>query len=138
MNNGSSSLERAPQTVDRAGSLSSEAILAQLRRIVSNEEFGASQQLCRFLTYIVEQTLLGKSDDLKAYTIALEVLDRGADFNPQLDSVVRVRARRLRQALERYYLTAGSRDPIRIDVPKGSYVPTFQKHNRTLSPLNQI
>ena len=65
---------------------------------------------------------------MKAYTIALEVLGRDDSFDPQIDPVVRMEAGRLRQRLERYYVGAGQDDPVRIEIPKGGYVPTFSRH----------
>ena len=79
------------------------------------------------------ETLSGRADRIKAYSIAVEVFGRGASFDPQSDPVVRIEAGRVRRALERYYLTAGSSDPIAITIPKGSYVPVFsrERHCRT-------
>jgi adenylate cyclase len=58
-------------------------------------------------------------------TVATQVLGRKADFDPNLDPIVRIMAGRLRRALERYYATHGRQDQVRIDIPKGSYVPIF-------------
>ena len=74
---------------------------------------------------MVEQTIVGRSEKIKAYTIATEVFGRGKDFDPQLDSIVRIEAGRLRRSLEHFYLTEGINDPVRISIPKGSYVPVF-------------
>jgi tetratricopeptide (TPR) repeat protein len=110
-------LDAGDFSYDLPESLSPEMILAQLERIVSSTLFVKKRQLCGFLTYIVAETLAGNSERLKGYTIALDVFGRNPDFNPQLNPVVRVRANQLRKALQRYYLTGGSNDPIRIDVP---------------------
>ena len=103
-----------------------EAIREQLRRILDSSDFDASARNRRFLGFVVEETLSGGSARIKAYTIATSVFDRGADFDPQLDSIVRIEAGRLRRSLENYYLRAGADDPVRISIPKGSYVPTFR------------
>ena len=129
---------RSFQEANLLESLSPEMILAQLERIVSSAFFVKKRQLCRFLTYIVEETLTGKSERLKGYTIAVDVFGRNPDFNPQLNPVVRVRANQLRKALQRYYLTEGSNDQIRIDVPKGGYVPSFQNNDRPLAVADTI
>jgi adenylate cyclase len=73
----------------------------------------------------VEETLAGRADRLKGYTVATAVFERDESFDAQADPVVRIEAGRLRRALERYYLVAGQADPLRIEVPKGGYVPTF-------------
>ena len=103
-----------------------EQIRNALARILSSEGFSASARNRRLLEYVVGETLAGRSDRIKAYTLATVVFERGADFDPQLDPVVRLEASRLRKALEHYYLTAGKDDPIRVSIPKGSYIPSFE------------
>ena len=102
-------------------------IREQLKRILASADFAKSERMSRFLTFVVEQTLAGHSDRLKGYTIGLEVFDRPDDFDPQIDSIVRVEAGRLRERLSRYYLGDGASDPVRIDMPKGSYTPRFER-----------
>lgn len=111
-----------------AEGLEPEGIRSQLFRILTSPDFCGRGRLGEFLRFVVEYTLDGSSDKLKGYTIALEVFGRDAAFDPSRDPVVRIQAGRLRRALEHYYLTSGKHDPIRIDVPKGSYVPVFAKH----------
>ena len=103
-----------------------EAVLTQLDRILRSSDFDASARNRAFLRYVVNETLAGRSEYIKGYTIAQEVFHRDSDFDPQLDPVVRIEASRLRRSLERYYLTAGRRDRIRLDLPKGGYVPRFE------------
>lgn len=100
-------------------------VQAQLDRMVGSDEFEASNRNRMFLQFVVEETLAGRQELIKAYVIATSVFGRGADFDPQIDSIVRIEAGRLRRAIERYYLTAGRADPIVISIPKGSYVPVF-------------
>lgn len=102
-----------------------DAIRRVLRRILESPAFEASERNRRFLEYVVEETLAGRAGRIKAYCIATEVFGRPADFDPQVDPIVRIEAGRLRRGLDRYYLTAGSADPVRISIPKGSYVPVF-------------
>ena len=103
---------------------SQEEIRLQLERILSSPEFAVPARGCAFLRYVVEETLAGRSAWIKGYTIATEVFGRDETFT-QDDPVVRIEAGRLRRALERYYLVSGQDDPIRIDIPKGAYVPNF-------------
>ena len=105
--------------------LSREGIQTQLNRILSSPEFLATDRLRRFLTFVVEETLAGREGRLKGARIAREVFERGEDFDPTTDPIVRIQAGRLRRALERYYLVAGAGDPLWIDIPKGRYVPRF-------------
>lgn len=102
-----------------------EEIRAEVDRIAAGPGLVRSDRLCRFLRFVVEQTLAGRGEDLKEYSIGIEVYDKGSDFDPRIDSAVRVDARRLRTKLAEYYATAGLSDPIRIELPKGGYVPIF-------------
>lgn len=106
-------------------SISSDRVKAQLERILTNSEFRSGERLGQFLHYVVEQTLSGRSGHIKQYTVAVEAMGYGAEFDPQSNPTVRIHARKLRRALDRYYYNHGSEDPIRIDIPKGSYVPVF-------------
>jgi adenylate cyclase len=99
-------------------------IRTQIHRIVSDPSFPGSGRCGAFLRYVTEETLAGREQRIKGYTIAIEVFGRGEDFS-QDDPVVRIEAGRLRRALELYYLIAGQDDPILIDIAKGGYVPTF-------------
>lgn len=105
-------------------------IRAQLERILGSEAFDASLRNRAFLRYVVDQTLTGHANYIKGYSVAQEVFQRDVNFDPQLDPVVRIEARRLRRSLELYYLTAGKRDFVRIELPKGGYVPTFMFNGR--------
>ena len=97
----------------------------QLEKILHSDGFLSSEKLSRFLRYIVEETLAGHSEQLKAYTLAVEVFDREQDFDPQSNPAIRVEAGRLRNKLDNYYIRFPN-DPVRIDMPKGCYVPTFR------------
>ena len=105
---------------------SDEEVRRELTTLLGRAEFHASERNRRFLTYIVEETLQGRADRIKAYSIAIAAFDRSDDFDPLTDPIVRIEASRLRRSLEHYYLTAGKSDRIRIDMPKGSYVATFR------------
>jgi TolB-like protein len=100
-------------------------IRAQLDRIITNPEFPHVGRSGAFLTYVTEETLAGRADRIKGYSIAVEVFKRSEGFT-QDDPVVRIEAGRLRRLLERYYFVAGQHDPIRIDIPKGGYAPSFE------------
>lgn len=101
------------------------AIRQELERILASEVLVASPMLAAFLRFVVEETLAGREDRLKAYTIAVGALDRPESFDPNENPVVRVQAHRLRQALQRYYETDGADATLRIDLPLGSYLPAF-------------
>lgn len=101
-------------------------ILAQLSRLLSSSQLSGSNVLSEFLNFIVRETLEGRGDELKEYTIGVHALKKESDFNPQLDSIVRIHAGRLRRALKEYYYEEGSNDRLMIIIPKGSYVPSFE------------
>jgi TolB-like protein len=106
--------------------VSAQQIRQQLARICAAEEFQRSKRSRRFLSYIVEETLAGRAGRIKAYSVAISVLDRDDTFDPQSDPMVRIEASQLRRRLERYYLIQGVNDPVIIDLPKGGYVPVFR------------
>ena len=102
-------------------------VLAQVERIVNSPTFVNSERLCRFLRVTVERTLARETGRLKEYSIGRDVFDRDENYDPRIDSIVRVEARRLRTKLKAYYEKAGEGDPIRIVFERGSYVPTFRR-----------
>jgi adenylate cyclase len=110
-----------------------EAIKVQLERMLQNDEFRATDKQRKFLSFVVDATLENRASHIKGYTIAVDVYGRTERFDPQADPIVRLEAGRLRRALEHYYLTVGENDPVRIKIPKGSYVPTFQSARRPLA-----
>ena len=105
------------------------AIRAELERILASEVFSRSQQLRRFLAFIVDQQLAGQGQSLKESVLAHELYGKGSDFDGGTDPVVRVDARRLRDKLREYY--DGRSDPVVISLPKGSYVPVFEARSTT-------
>jgi len=107
-----------------------------MTRILESPLFLGSIILKDFLTYIVDETLLGNEEGLKEYVIATSVLKKGEDFNPQVSAIVRIHARRLRKRLDDYYLNEGVNDPIRISVPKGRYIPVFETKPAKATPAS--
>ena len=104
-----------------------EDIARQLEHMLASPNFHATPQQNALLNYLVNQALAGKAPDIKEETVAAEVFGRGPDFNPGVDPIVSIQADILRRVLARYYQTVGKNDPIRIDIPPGTYVPVFKK-----------
>jgi hypothetical protein len=104
-----------------------EGISDQLERMLKSPDFKATPMHVAFLKYIVDQTLSGNAIQIKGYTVATEVFGRGPDFDQSNDPVVSVQASGLRRALKRYYSHGGKFDSIHIVIPKGSYIPVFEK-----------
>jgi len=101
-------------------------VRSQMERILANRRFAASERSATFLRYVVDRTLAGDSAGIKEVVIAVEIYGRPADYDPKIDSVVRVEASRMRAKLKSYYDEEGSLDPILITIPKGAYVPIFE------------
>jgi eukaryotic-like serine/threonine-protein kinase len=109
--------------------LSTDAILSELEKILASPGFIHSDRMVRFLRFTVGQTLKGHASELKETVLGMEVFDRPSSFDPRTDTIVRVEARRLRSKLKEFYEGEGCGDSVRIDFPKGSYVPTFSWAN---------
>lgn len=103
-----------------------EKFRAQLERILGSKSFRQVDRLHRFLGFIVNETLAGRGDLLKEYLIGVEVFGKETSFDPRMDPIVRVQARRLRARLSRYYREEGQNDEVIIELPKGGYAPIFQ------------
>jgi hypothetical protein len=104
---------------------SPESIRAALDRALASVTFRNSDRLSRFLRFVVERTLAGAGEQLKEYSTGIEVFGRPSSYDPRLDPVVRLEARRLRTKLLQYYDSEGRDDPVRIEVPKGGYSAVF-------------
>jgi TolB-like protein/tetratricopeptide (TPR) repeat protein len=105
----------------------SQEIHAQLARILSSALFVSAHRASRFLRFVVEHALGGTGERVREVVIGREVFDRGDDFDPSIDPIVRVEATRLRSKLHRYARTEGLRDPLTISLKKGSYVPVARR-----------
>ncbi|MCZ7471013.1 tetratricopeptide repeat protein [Agrobacterium sp. O3.4] len=100
-----------------------------LEHVFASEVFINSGRMRTFLEYIVTETMEGRGDRIKAYSIALEVFGRKDDFAISDDSIVRTTANRLRNSLERYNASPDSRrSPLLISLPRGRYVPVFENN----------
>jgi TolB-like protein/Tfp pilus assembly protein PilF len=116
---------------------STPAVMAQLERILASKELASSDRLRRFLRFTVEQFLHGNAESLKEYNIGVEVFDRKDSYDPRVDSIVRVEARRLRSKLKLYYKKEGRKDPIVISVPPGGYVPLVRERAASIAAAKE-
>jgi hypothetical protein len=110
--------------------------LSQIDRLTNSHVLHGSESLCKLLRYLARHVLDHPGTPIKEYQIATEVFGRSADFDPQLDSMVRVQAGRLRVKLSEYYTGDGAEDPIVVELPKGTYVLAF--HHRATMPARSI
>jgi len=105
--------------------LAPEQVREELGRVLASHEFRTSKRSQEFLRYVVDHTLAGHGDMLKERTIGMEVFGRPASYDPSDDATVRVKAGEVRKRLGLYYSDQGAHDPIRIELPSGTYVPEF-------------
>jgi len=102
-----------------------EGKLQQVERLIASDVLHGSESLCKLLRYLAEQSIDHPGAGIKEYQIATEVFKRPPDFDPRMDSTVRVQTGRLRSKLAEYYAHAGADDQWIIEIPKGSYALTF-------------
>ncbi|MGA2115416.1 MAG: hypothetical protein ABSH56_11785 [Bryobacteraceae bacterium] len=105
--------------------MAEEQVREELSRVLACREFRSSKRSQDFLRYVVENTLLGHGDMLKERTIGIEVFGRPTSYDPSDDATVRVKAGEVRKRLGLYYSDLGSHNPLRIELPSGTYVPEF-------------
>ncbi len=98
---------------------------AELESVLASGFLGRTNNVVRLLSYVCEKYFEGAIDEVKEYSIAVQALGRADDFDPQVDTIVRVTAHALRKRLEDYYRTAGARHPVHISLPPGHYAPKF-------------
>ena len=111
---------------DKIAGVSETAVRDELGRVLASSEFAQAESLKRFLRHVVESTLDGRDAELKETILGATVFERGDDYDPRLDPIVRVQATRLRSKLRGYYHDKGPNDDVVIELPKGSYVPVFR------------
>jgi hypothetical protein len=114
---------------------------AQVDRIASSAVLHGSDSLCKLLRYLARQVFEHPGSSVKEYQIATEVFGRAPDFDPQMDSTVRVQVGRLRQKLAEYYASEGMEDPIAVDLPKGNYLLSFhprEKEQKKEAPQTRL
>jgi len=105
---------------------SAESLKEQIDRISRSRAFENSQTLQRLLRYLAAKSNETPGEQIKEYTIGVEALERRPSFDPKEDTIVRVQIHRLREKLLEYYEGEGARDPIRVTIPKGRYLPSFE------------
>jgi len=107
-----------------------DSIREELTRVLASHEFRSSKRSQDFLRYVVENTLSGHGDMLKERTIGIDVFGRSTSYDPSDDATVRVKAGEVRKRLGLYYSDQGTQDPLRIELPSGTYVPEFRLMHR--------
>ena len=121
-----------------AGRCAPEEERAELETVLASGSFSRAPALSRLLTYVCGQYLAGRGEFLKEYTVGTEALGRGANFDPDHDSVVRVMATRLRKRLAAYYAEEGADHKLRIQLPESGYSPKFVRNPATVNGAAEI
>ncbi len=109
-----------PETVDL------KAQRAELETVLQSKYFTRAPTLANLLSYLCERRFAGEANQIKEYSVGVEVFHRGPSFDQDSDSIVRVEANRLRKRLAEYYAGDGASHPLRITIPLGQYVPEFE------------
>src|SRR5215472_14389466 len=113
--------------------IASQAVLQQLDRMLKSRHFRNSRRYPAFLAHIVRRTLDGDLDSLKERILGIEVFKRPIDYDTGADPVVRITAGEVRKRIALYYHDEGTGQELRIELPPGSYVPTFSAHGGGVS-----
>lgn len=111
------------------------AVRETLERLLASDTFKRSERARELLRYLVERQQAGEADKLKGFAIAVDVFGKDSDFDSSTDAVVRVQAGRLRDLLAQYFATEGASEPIRITIPRGSYVPAYETNTALIPPF---
>ena len=106
--------------------LEQEASQAQIQRILQSKTFRTSEVHRNLLSYLADKSFSGAADEVKEYTLGLDVFGKPDSYDPRQESTVRMHVSRLRQKLVEYYHTEGSEDPVIVDLPKGGFRVTFE------------
>jgi len=121
-----------------SGSVTESITAAEIRQaleaVCRSRTFERSERLQKFLRYVCEITLRGEGSCINEYMIGAEVFERGPDYSPHEDSIVRRQAHALRRKLHEYYEIEGKSDPLRIELPLGRYVPVFRRAEDAIRP----
>ena len=110
------------------------AVREMLERVLSSQTFSRSERARDLLRHLVMREQAGQGEQLKGFSIAVDVFGKDAEFDPTTDAVVRVQAGRLRDLLAQYYAEEGASDVLRISIPRGGYVPVYEWHGQVPGP----
>jgi hypothetical protein len=119
----------APGASQDSNRVPEESVRQELNRVLSSHEFHSSKRSQDFIRYVVEHALTGRADLLKERTIGIDVFGRSTSYEPSDDATVRVKAGEVRKRLGLYYAGQGAADPVRIELPAGTYIPEFRWTN---------
>jgi hypothetical protein len=105
------------------------------QRIVASRSFAKSALLSRFLLYVCEREITGKTAEISEHQIGVQVFGRRPGYNAGEDNIVRNYARQLRHRLDQYFLEEGREEELRVSIPRGKYVPVYSPNHFQSWPL---
>jgi hypothetical protein len=106
---------------------------ALVGRVIGSSVFAKSERLSTFLSLVCDLTLSGRANEINEQKIGTMLFGRSSDYDSSIDGIVRTQASRLRQRLDLYFSGEGANEPVRIVLPRGTYVPLFERHS-TVQP----
>src|ERR1700728_499038 len=125
----------APGASQESNRVPEDSVRQELSRVLSSHEFHSSKRSQDFIRYVVEHTLGGRTDLLKERTIGIDVFGRSTSYEPSDDATVRVKAGEVRKRLGLYYAGQGAADPVRIELPAGTYIPEVRWSEAPTPPV---
>ncbi|NZD49672.1 tetratricopeptide repeat protein [Rhizobium leguminosarum] len=123
---------------NRAQAVGESEARSEAERLLADPRLHVSDRHRAFLRYIVDAVFEGRSDAVKAYSIAIDVFNRPPSFDPSSDPIVRIEATRLRETLAKYYEQLGDEPGARLDIPRGRYVPVFVEREQPPCPGEDV
>lgn len=123
--------------ISGARTVSEDVARLEAERLMSDPRLHVSDRHRAFLKYITDALFEGRSDTVKAYSVAIDVFNRPATFDPSSDPIVRIEAARLRETLQQYYGQIADEPGARLDIPRGRYVPVFVERNHPPCPQEE-
>jgi hypothetical protein len=103
-----------------------------ITRISASLHFVKSPRLRNFLIFISERSLTGHAEEITEYEIGWKVFERGQNYSPSDDSIVRTAARQLRAKVKEYFESEGASEAWSLEIPKGGYIPIFTKRESAI------
>jgi hypothetical protein len=110
---------------------------ALARRVAASSTFARSEQLPKLLLYVCRMTVADRVHEINEQRIGVEVFGRAPNYDPAVDGIVRSHATRLRHRLELYFSGEGLQEPLRIEIPRGGYVPRFYAAQREMPIVSE-
>src|SRR5262245_54820718 len=117
-----------------ASAIDPEDVKQAVDRVLRSKHFVNAHKKKEFIKLICDFYLQGRAQELNEYILGYEVFSRDSTYNPSADPIVRVFAHEIRKKLESYYTNEGNNDPVRLEIPAGTYQPVFSRQASAPAP----